>query len=328
MGIFLNTNPLFSIDLRNIGKDWACNPAGSVAFSFHSLEMNKFSEILTHPGSSHKDEFLACCLLISVHEVPVVRREPTPEDLTDPQIAVVDVGGKHEPELGNFDHHQFPRDHAPTCSLSLVLMAMGLYEDAKQYCDWLEITEWFDTRGPQETAAWLGVERELLSKLNSTVDLTLLRRFAGMSEIRTGEPMWEVMRWIGNDLIGYLKSLREKLNEIARVSEIWEIGEHGASFRVLYLPRYANCPEDASAGLGRYAAALPEDSQVVGMVYPDRRGAGFALSRYNDDPGLDFTRIESEPDVHFAHSRGFVAKTSAVDCERIKQLLCKSRVTR
>lgn len=290
--------------------------------------MNKFSEIVTHPGSSHKDEFLACCLLVAVHDAPVMRREPTPEDLSNPQIAVVDVGGEHQPELGNFDHHQFPRDHAPTCSLSLVLMAMGLYEDARQYCDWLEITEWFDTRGPQETAAWLGVERELLAKLNSTVDLTLLRRFAGMSEIRSGEPMWEVMRWVGSDLIGYLKSLREKLNEIARVSEIWEIGEGEESFRVLFLPRSANVSEDASAGLARYASGLPEGQQVVGMVYPDRRGAGFALSRYNDYLGLDFTQIESEPDVHFAHNRGFVAKTSAVDLGRIKELLRKSRVTR
>ncbi|MES2983050.1 MAG: MYG1 family protein [Verrucomicrobiota bacterium] len=289
--------------------------------------MNKFSEILTHPGSSHKDEFLACCLLVAVHEAPIFRREPTQHDLTNPRMAVVDVGGVHQPELGNFDHHQFPREHPPTCSLSLVLMDMGLYEDARRYCDWLEVAEWFDTRGPQETAAWLGVERELLAKLNSTVDLTLLRRFAGMSEVRAGEPMWEVMRWIGTDLIGYLKSLREKLNEIARISEIWEIGEGETLFRILFLPRSANISEDASAGLARYASMLPEDQHVIGLVYPDRRGAGFALSRFNDNLGLDFTQVETEADVHFAHSRGFVAKTSAVDLERIRELLSKSRVT-
>ncbi len=300
---------------------------GSISCLVSELEMNKFSEILTHPGSSHKDEFLACCLLVAVHEAPILRREPTQQDLSNPNMAVVDVGGEHQPEMGNFDHHQFPKDHPPTCSLSLVLMDMGLYDDARKYCDWLEVAEWFDTRGPQETAAWLGVERELLAKLNSTVDLTLLRRFAGMSEVRSGEPMWEVMRWIGSDLIGYLKSLREKLNEIARSSEIWEIGEGEMSFRVLFLPRSANISEDASAGLARYAAGLPEDQQVVGMVYPDRRGAGFALSRFNDYLGLDFTQIETEADVHFAHARGFVAKTSAVDLARIRDLLSKSRVT-
>ena len=288
--------------------------------------MSKFKEIITHPGSSHKDEFLACCLLLSSNEARVIRREPTPAHLADPAIAVVDVGGEHQPEKGNFDHHQFPRDHPPTCSLSLVLMDMGLYEDARQYCDWLEVAEWFDTRGPQETAAWLGVERELLSKLNSTVDLTLLRRFATMAEIRPGEPLWEIMRWIGSDLVGYLTSLREKLNEIQRTSQIWEVRAASDSFRVLFLPRAENFAEDASAGLARFASALPPEQQIVAMVYPDRRGSGFALSRYKDYPGLDFSRIGSESDVHFAHTRGFVAKTSATDLDRIKELLAKSRV--
>ena len=286
--------------------------------------MKNFTTILTHPGSAHKDEFLACCLLVAGYDAPILRREPTQDDLDNLQMAVVDVGGEHAPEKGNFDHHQFPKDHPPICSLSLVLMDMGLYEDARKYCDWLEVAEWFDTRGPQETAVWLGVERELLAKLNSTVDLTLLRRFGGMSEIRSGEPMWEVMRWVGMDLIGYLKSLREKLNEIARVSEIWKIGEGAESFRVLFLPRSENVADDASAGLARYAAGLPEETKVVGMVYPDRRGGGYALARYNDHPGFDFTRISSEPDVHFAHARGFVAKSSATDAGRVRELLAMS----
>ena len=253
-----------------------------------------------------------------------LRREPTQDDLDDTTIAVVDVGGEHSPERGNFDHHQFPKDHPPTCSLSLVLMDMGLYDDARKYCDWLEVAEWFDTRGPQETAAWLGVERELLAKLNSTVDLTLLRRFAGMSEVRPGEPMWEVMKWVGSDLIGYLRSLREKLNEIARTCEIWEIDHPEENFRVLFLPRAETLADDASAGLARYAAGLPADQSVVGMVYPDRRGQGFALSRFNDHLGFDFTRVDEEPDIHFAHARGFVAKTSATDLDRLKSLLAKS----
>lgn len=288
--------------------------------------MADFSLILTHPGSSHKDEFLACCLLLAGNDVPIHRREPRQEDLDDRAVAVVDVGGEHDPERGNFDHHQFPKDHPPTCSLSLVLMNLGLYEDAREYCDWLEVAEWFDTRGPVETAAWLGVERELLAKLNSTVDLTLLRRFAGMSEICPGEPMWEVMKWVGSDLIGYLKSLREKLNEIGRISEIWELNHEAGAFRILFLPRSENLSEDASAGLARYAAGLPEEQQVIGMVYPDRRGKGYALSRFQDNLGLDFTRIGGEADVHFAHARGFVAKSSATDFGRLGELLVQSRV--
>jgi hypothetical protein len=36
---------------------------------------------------------------------------------------------------------------------------------------------------------------------------------------------------------------------------------------------------------------------------------------------MDFTRIADEPDVHFAHKRGFVAKTSATDPQRLQVLL-------
>jgi len=50
------------------------------------------------------------------------------------------------------------------------------------------------------------------------------------------------------------------------------------------------------------------------------------MSRYNDHPAFDFTRIQAEPDVHFAHARGFVAKTSAADVARLKELLETARV--
>ncbi len=284
-----------------------------------------FSLILTHPGGSHKDELLACCLLISVHQAPVVRREPTQEDLDTLSTAVVDVGGEHDPARGNFDHHQFPKDHPPMCALSLVLMDLGVYEDARTFCDWLEPAEWFDTRGPVETARWLGLERETLSKLQSPVDLTLLRRFASTTELNPGDTLWEAMRWIGDDLLSYLRNLRERLDYISRNAQVWEIAHASGPFRVLAMPRTDPMPDEPSSGLGRYIQSLPEDQRAIaGLVYPDRRGAGFALSRHNDHPNLDFTAIQDEPDVHFAHARGFVAKTSATDPDRLKELLSRS----
>lgn len=283
-----------------------------------------FSLILTHPGGSHKDEFLACSLLIARYGAPLVRREPTQADLDDPSIAVVDVGGEHEPARGNFDHHQFPKDHPPVCALSLVLQYLGVYDDARAFCDWLEPAEWFDTRGPVETSRWLGVGRDAMAKLNSPIDVTLLRRFALSSELKPGDPLWEVMRWMGEDLLGYLKNLRERLDFIAATGEFWEIDSSGGPFHVLYLPRTEPLPDEPSAGIGRFIEAHPEGHKVVGLVYPDRRGKGFGLSRHNDHPRLDFTRIQDCEDVHFAHARGFVAKTSATDADRLRELMRRS----
>jgi len=283
-----------------------------------------FSRILTHPGGSHKDEFLACCLLLAENPVPIVRREPSQEDLDDLSVAVVDVGHEHDASRGNFDHHQFPKDHPPLCSLSLVLQHMGLYDDARKFCDWLEPAEWFDTRGPVETARWLGVERETLFKLNSPIDTTILRRFAAVSELAPGSPLWEIMRWIGEDLLSYLRNLRDRLDAIGRVGEFWEIQTPKGPFKVLFLPREDPMPDEPSAGLGRFIDSRPEEGEIAGLVYPDRRGAGFGLSRHNDHPGLDFTRIGDCEDVHFAHARGFVAKTSATEPARLRELLEKS----
>ena len=283
-----------------------------------------FSKILTHPGGSHKDEFLACCLLIARYGAPLTRREPTTEDLADATIAVVDVGGEHAPERGNFDHHQFPKDHPPLCALSLVLQHLGVYDDARAFCDWLEPAEWFDTRGPVETARWLGIDREQLSKLNSPIDTTLLRRFAKVATLDPGEPLWEIMRWIGADLLDYLAELRKRLDFIASVGEFWEIESPDGPFQVLFLPRTEPMPDEPSAGLSRFIDGHPDGGNVVGLVYPDRRGSGFGLSRHNDHPRLDFTRIQDCEDVHFAHARGFVAKTSATDPQRLRDLLSRS----
>ncbi|MCB1204338.1 MAG: MYG1 family protein [Verrucomicrobiae bacterium] len=280
--------------------------------------------ILTHPGSAHKDDFLACCLLIARYGLPVWRRDPEPGDLDDPGIIVVDVGGEHEPERGNFDHHQFPAEHEPVCSLSLVLQHLGLYEDARTFCEWLEPTEWFDSRGPFATADWLGIERSVVNRLNSPVDITLLRRFAQKRELEAGDPVWEVMRMVGEDLFMYLRTLRERLDYVAAHARVLEVGEGDETLKVLYMPRTDPMPDDPSSGLSRYIEQT--GAEIDGLIYPDRRGPGFGLSRHADNERLDFTRIAGEEDVHFAHARGFVAKTTATDLGRLAELMVRAKV--
>lgn len=280
-----------------------------------------YHTIVTHPGSAHKDDLLACCVLLARHPAPIERREPTATDLEDPQVAVIDVGDSHDPERGNFDHHQFPRDAVPTCSLSLVLRRLGLYEDARQFCEWLETAEWFDCRGPNHTAAWLGVERDVVAKLNSPIDITLMRRFALADRHEPGQALWEVMKYIGEDLIDYLTNLRLRLSDIDTQSQLWPLGEiDGRPCSALFLPRIEPLPEEPSSGIGHYLREKALEQSVIVTIYPDRRSSGYGISRYNDHPSVDFTRIESEPDVHFAHKSGFVAKTTATDPDRLKQL--------
>lgn len=283
--------------------------------------------ILTHSGGAHKDDFLACSLLAARHRVKIVRRDPVDADLDDSEIAVVDIGGRHEPARQNFDHHQFPRDHEPTCSLSLVLRDLGIYEDARSFCDWLEPAEWFDARGAGDTAKWLGVERKVIQQLVSPMDITLLRRFALETELNPGDILWEMMRMIGEDLLNFIQSLRERLDFIGDNSELWTVaGPHG-NFPVLFLRRTDPLPDEPSMGLERYVERIGLDSDMVALVYPDRRGTGYGLSRYRDHLTVNFSRIESEADVHFAHARGFIAKSSATEPDRLKELLRLAQTT-
>ena len=283
--------------------------------------MIPFTTILTHPGGAHKDEFLACSVLLAEHPAPIVRREPEAAELADVSIVVVDVGHVHDPALNNFDHHQLPKDHPPTCALSLVLRHLGLYEDASQFCDWLEPAEWFDCRGPNDTARWLGVDRAVISKLHSPIDGALLRRFAQSTRLEAGDPLWEIMRMLGDDILSYVRSLRERLDFIARTAEVWTFDDLKDSPCALFLPRTEPLPDDPSAALERYVESRGLGGRVIAIISPDRRSEGYGLSRHRDNARLDFTRIAQEGDVHFAHARGFVAKTTATEPERLRALL-------
>lgn len=288
--------------------------------------MTPFATILTHPGGAHNDEFLACSILLTVAPVVIVRREPTDAELANPGVCVVDVGHRHEPALNNFDHHQLPRDHPPTCALSLVLQHLGLYEDARQFCDWLETAEWFDTRGPIDTAKWLGVTPEALARLNSPVNTTLLRRFAQTTRLEPGQPLWEIMRMIGADIVDFVKALRVRLDFLAQNAEFWTVELAGRPAQILFLPRTQPPLEEPSMGLDRYIQARGLAEQVVGIVSPDRRGTGYGLERYRDNPRLDFTRLNGRPGVHYTHARGFVAKTTVTDVAELKGLLAAAAV--
>ena len=294
----------------------------------YSHPMPPLRLVVTHPGGAHKDELLACCVLVARYGCPVERREPRQEDLDDETVAVVDVGGSHDPARHNFDHHHFPRDHEPTCALSLVLDAFGLYEDARTFCDWLEVAEWFDSRGPKKTAEWLGVPRRAVSQLHSPVDGTLLRRFAAASRIRPGEPVYEFMRMVGDDLLGYLGRVRATIDRVAAVCQRWQVDVEGELVEAVFLPRTEETLEDPSASAAQYVRAHGLQGVVGAMVYPDRRGEGYGIARYEDDPRLDFARVEAEPDVRFAHASGFVCKTEAKDPERLRALIRAAVVPR
>jgi len=277
--------------------------------------------IVTHPGGAHKDDLLAVCVLVATHGAPVIRRVPTDKELEDPRIAVVDIGGSDDSSKSNFDHHSYPREHEPTCALSLVLKHLGLYEDARKFCDWLEPAEWLDSRGPNKTADWLGIPRKVIGQLNSPIDVTLLRRFGQEAELTAGGTLYEYMRFVGQDLLDYLRLARERIDFVKSHSARWSIPQLGDTIEVVFLPRTDPPADEPSSAVNNYIRGEGLDRTIAAIVYPDRRGEGYGIGRYEDHPKLDFSRVEGEPDVHFAHKSGFMCKTSATKPERLRELI-------
>ncbi|TWU01382.1 hypothetical protein Pla100_11090 [Neorhodopirellula pilleata] len=283
--------------------------------------------IVTHAGGAHKDEFLACSLLAHLHGVPIQRRDPTDDDLADPSICVVDVGGVHDPSLNNFDHHQFPRDAPPLCALSLVLQSISLYEDALSFCAWLRPAEWLDTLGPNEAAKLMGIPRTALAALNSPLDITLLNRFAKYTELDSESLIYQVMCLVGEDIVDYLRTLRKRLDYLKEHSQYWTIETDGEPIVALFLEDSDTISDDPSFGIYAFIESEGKEDEIHATVYPDRRGEGYGLARYNDSQRLDFSQIESHEDVRFAHKRGFVAKVNTTDPTRLKELLQLAVVT-
>ena len=282
--------------------------------------------IVTHPGGAHKDDFLACSLLANLHGVPIQRREPTEQDLADANTCVVDVGGSHDAKLNNFDHHQFARDAPPLCALSLVLQSMGLYEDALSFCAWLRPAEWLDTLGPNETAKLMGISRAAFNDLNSPIDISLLNRFANQSELTPENPIYQVMKMIGEDIVNYLRTLRSRLDYLQQHSQWWTIETNGEPIKVLFLKQSDVIAGNPSFGINAFITEQNKTEEVHALVYPDRRGEGYGLTRYEDCQRLNFSQVENQADVRFAHKRGFVAKSTTTDPARLKELLVASIV--
>lgn len=73
--------------------------------------LNTVTRVVRHPGIFHADDVcsLAFLRLLGV-TAPCEARVPTPGELDDPGVVVLDIGGRHEPALLNFDHHQLRKE--------------------------------------------------------------------------------------------------------------------------------------------------------------------------------------------------------------------------
>ena len=263
--------------------------------------------IIVHGGrSSHQDEQVATALAYwaGAEGARIERRDPTPEELADHDILVMDVGGQHNPEALNFDHHQLPRDAEPTCAYSLMAEFLGVRKDLGELFSWFEPGIVLDSKGPFALAKSFGVAWDQVSGMVLTPSRTWHdQKWAEDSFYREC-----YTRWLANEIM-------LALDEYKAAKAVYTV-EEIAGLRVLNV-------QGLNPGVVQDALVRSLKPQVV--IFDDDRGAGLGLLRINDDPQVDFSRLEGDEAVLFAHKGGFIANTKDKDAD-IPNLLAKAKV--
>lgn len=264
--------------------------------------------IVTHGGpDAHTDELLAVAVLLATFpDASVHRRDPTPEELLDPEVAVVDVGGVYDPARMNFDHHQFAPDRPPVCSLTLVLDRLGVLEAAHRAFPWLERVEVQDARGPVAAARLVGTGVDQYLKTLSPVETFVLRRFGQYGSVHPGWAFHELLVALGREKLDYVTKFaaRQELLTAKAAVRVFDAGP-GRRLEVVDVS-FIDRADDPKLGLEAWIKARHPDAAVV--VSQDDRGDGLTVFRRNDHPLIDFSVLAGTVGCVFAHKNGFVAK--------------------
>ena len=275
------------------------------------IEFDKVKRIVTHGGHAHRDDFLSVCFTLALcgeynNEPFVERRDPTEKELQDSDVVVLDVGEKHQPELSNFDHHQFNRNDDPACALTLLLKDMDIYEEANLGFRWLNVTEKFDSKGPYFVANEIGVEWNKISDATfSPIEEAILNRFSRHTKYHPKSDIYIMMRHIGQQLLNTLEQFTERWQKLSETTTTLEVDGN-----LIVVSVGVNKDDDPSFALNAFVEE--KHPSAIATVTLDDRGNGLCLFRLNDSLKLDFSQIENDPRILFAHKNGFVAKTHGV----------------
>lgn len=267
--------------------------------------------IIVHPGNAHLDEFVACAealvaeawrdpdSAITLHQrVTIARREPTPEEVENPDVLVMDVGGVHDPKKACFDHHQLPRG-TKECAMTLFAKSIrhpttgeSLYEIMCRLYPWYTTRAVLDSCGPFNAAKEKGVEWSTVASFLGPFEEIVLSAFAdGTDDERVG-----IVLHFANDIL-------VKIEAESRVRLALERWTTGQGVDVLDFTRAD--PADVDAVSDAILASVPDGV----AIFRDKRGEGYALLRVKDDPRVDLAKAKGMPCMAFCHVNGFYATT-------------------
>lgn len=276
--------------------------------------------IITHPGNAHFDDLFSVCLVIykcSIDQdlaniTEVHRRKPEPQEMENSRIWKLDVGGKFNPELKQFDHHlhisqsaeltPMQRDLSKNCTFSLLLKEWGMWERAIKLFRWLPTAMKMDAQGPKKVVEELNISFNALAKLGSFIESNFLKLFQKYEVLYSSDTFFFFLHYFGKQFFEQLSTYYDLLTEIENNVEYMSVKD-------VPIIRYLQNEQHLNT-IKKILSQKKEERWGEGgvVIYPNNRPPGsIAVMRYDDDERVDFTRIKDHKHVIFAHSNGFFA---------------------
>lgn len=260
----------------------------------NSARLAPVRRIVVHGGLAHLDDIMSCAIAFAFgvpHDAVIERRNPKPAELDDRATLVLDVGGVHDPDRLDFDHHQRPRDAEPKCAYRLLAEWLGIADEMRLLHPWFDAWNRMDVCGPYETARALGTTPDALAGfIANPLSDWVVRRFADDA------------------------ALRQRLaltfaNEIVLTRACWRAMGPKIQMREIAGLPVADLTGCLTEEISRCSTAWARLHHPACLLMRDGRGTGYSLLRCNDDSRIDFARCAGRPYTLFAHPGGFILKT-------------------
>jgi len=254
------------------------------------------------------DDVMFCAIALGFGLTPVIyRRNPTPEELADPNILVGDVGGQYNPELGNFDHHQRNRAAKADCAMWMLCRYIGIGEQLMVSKPWYRQIGVLDDKGVDALADTLGrgvASKDVVGLVFNPINEFFLDQVGALEDIN-------YFSWVSSVGMAIKQYLVEFEMFMSHAHDLVSIVHAGVldGFDATKLATV-----DALKYLDFYRASwakygLPRD--ISFSITKDDRGPGLSIYRYPAAADkLDLCKSRNHRDVSWCHPSGFLLKIS------------------
>jgi len=264
--------------------------------------------IVTHAGDAHWDDILAVgAAIYELGPVPVYRREPTLQELDDPEVLVLDTGMRFEPELNNYDHHQLGANSGETAlTLFLKCRLPREYELLSAHHQVLNYVVRMDNLGPfrfnadKDNKSGKVLNLDVLTPLDAAV-----RRL-----FEKPEPEETTLVFLKELFIQHLLTASKRKLAVDDLKTARHYNVKGV--RVV----------EVMSANPELLEVIDDNSYDIFVCF-DNRGDGLMLYRNHDHPRVNFYKLLNHPEILFAHKSGFIAKTKSknLSSSEVRKLL-------